>query len=627
MVSAADVLFRPAEALVGHVLPRVEHLQASEVGELNEVALNAYVQAYADEQGSLTAAASRFLLLGRADAAVACWRHLLELRALDIGEQLQFADALFAAGEVDAAANQIEVVLDASAEPHSSLICHAAGYIQAANRTDRALALLLSHLDTHGRDAPLLTQIAGTYQGTGDFENAERFGRRAVAADPSSRHAHHVLTQILIQAKRFDEAEAMLDADCLADDPYTLYLRADIARSKLDFDGAYHWIDQALAAEPTMFAALHLKAFLLGLERKWPEAIAAYHDTLGVAPADEGVQRGLMFAYIEDRDFDAARPICARLIGARPDDKDLQFAAKVIAEHALGLGAASMRDFDPDDFSRFGKPPAVRKIERGRGISRAILLQFNIIMALIAREARTRFGKSSFGYMWVIFEPFAHIGIMIMLVSVIGHGKGPPIGDSFSIFYFTGVVPYHLFSHSLSHMTHAVPENRPMLNLPAVHVSDVLIARAILELVTEFCVAAIILFVLYCFNINIMPLNFLGVLTGFILVWLAGVGCGLISSVIALYFKGWPKIVGALNSLLYFSSGTFFIPRMMPLWIRDILAWNPVLQAIEQIRWNYFVEPWPYWLDIQYLTLFALISLAIGFAGVRIFAHELMVSE
>ncbi|MBO9669943.1 MAG: ABC transporter permease [Sphingobium sp.] len=626
---SADILFEPNGMAPGQALPETRRLDAAEVAALNEIALKAYLQARPDDQSILPAAAGRFSALGRQDLAVACWQRLASFRPLDRAEGLQQADALYGSGHVEAASAILLSILDEEQDSaEASLICHAASFMQAAQKPEQALALLECYRTSCADNAAFQAQLSDAHLRLGHLKEAVETGRRATELGPDVPHNHFMLAQALIRAKNYAEAEKSLAAPCCAAEPYTYYLHADIARGRDDFNSAYMWLDRALAINPAFRDALYLKAFLLGVERKWPEAIKGYEAALVASPNDEPIMRSALVAYIEGKDFDAAMPIASSLVARYPEDNDIQHAIKIVTEHRLGLaGSISMRDFDPDDFSKFGKPPSVRKEARRPGIWPAIVLQINIIMALIVREARTRFGKSSLGYLWVIFEPFAHIGIMIMLVSVIGHGKGPPIGESFSIFYFTGVVPYHLFSHSLSHMTHAVPENKPMLNLPAVHLSDVLIARAVLELLTETCVAAFILVVIYGFGVDITPLNILGVLLGFFLIWVAGVGCGMISSVIALYFKGWPKIVGALNSLLYFSSGTFFIARMMPIWVRDILAWNPVLQAIEQIRLNYFPQPYPHWLDLGYLAVFALISLAAGLACTRLFHHELLVSE
>jgi capsular polysaccharide transport system permease protein len=64
---------------------------------------------------------------------------------------------------------------------------------------------------------------------------------------------------------------------------------------------------------------------------------------------------------------------------------------------------------------------------------------------------------------------------------------------------------------------------------------------------------------------------------------------------------------------MYFTSGTFYVPNMMPVALRDILVWNPVLQGIELFRSSMFRDHEPEWLDINYL---ATIAVCFGVGGI-----------
>ena len=47
---------------------------------------------------------------------------------------------------------------------------------------------------------------------------------------------------------------------------------------------------------------------------------------------------------------------------------------------------------------------------------------------------------------------------------------------------------------------------------------------------------------------------------------------------------------------------------MMPDWARDILAWNPLLHAIDWFRAGFFVSYQPHWLDRRFLIIVALLA-------------------
>jgi capsular polysaccharide transport system permease protein len=77
-------------------------------------------------------------------------------------------------------------------------------------------------------------------------------------------------------------------------------------------------------------------------------------------------------------------------------------------------------------------------------------------------------------------------------------------------------------------------------------------------------------------------------------------------------FRSWDKLWNNATRLLYFFSGIFYVPGMMPDWARDILAWNPLLHAIDWFRAGFFASYQPHWLDVRYLVVAAILALLTG---------------
>ncbi len=169
-----------------------------------------------------------------------------------------------------------------------------------------------------------------------------------------------------------------------------------------------------------------------------------------------------------------------------------------------------------------------------------------------------------------------------------------------------------MFVHTSSSMTYAIASNGSLLQLPLVGTFDVLMARGLLELLTDTLVAVILLAGFGVLGLGALPQDIAGVSTALLVVWLLGCGCGFLNAVINAFAKSWDKIWAQLTRLLYFCSGIFYVPGMMPEWIRDILAWNPVLHAVDWFRSSFFREYEPHWLDRSYLLTFAVVTLLAG---------------
>jgi len=99
-----------------------------------------------------------------------------------------------------------------------------------------------------------------------------------------------------------------------------------------------------------------------------------------------------------------------------------------------------------------------------------------------------------------------------------------------------------MFVHTSSSMTYAIASNGSLLQLPLVGTFDVLIARGLLELLTDTLVAALLLAGFGALGLGALPQDVAGVSTSLLVVWLLGCGCGFINAVINAFAKSWDKI-------------------------------------------------------------------------------------
>jgi ABC-type polysaccharide/polyol phosphate export permease len=107
-------------------------------------------------------------------------------------------------------------------------------------------------------------------------------------------------------------------------------------------------------------------------------------------------------------------------------------------------------------------------------------------------------------------------------------------------------------------------------------------------LITDALVAVILLAGFGAIGLGAFPQDLTGVFAALIVIWLLGCGSGFLNAVVNAFSKSWDKIWVQLTRLLYFCSGIFYVPGMMPDWIRDILAWNPVLHGVDWFRSSFF---------------------------------------
>ena len=112
------------------------------------------------------------------------------------------------------------------------------------------------------------------------------------------------------------------------------------------------------------------------------------------------------------------------------------------------------------------------------------------VLALVLREMATTYGRSPGGYIWAVLEPC--LGIILLTAIFSTAFDAPPLGDSFPIFYASGLVPFTVFVALNSKIGTALVFSKPFLAYPSVTFIDVLLARFLINAITQIMVAYLI---------------------------------------------------------------------------------------------------------------------------------------
>lgn len=539
--------------------------------------------------------------------AAEAYERLLKIRPHWVVGHRHASGSFAAAGQIDCAIVHAKTASDR--DPDSlEFAMHAGCLLQSANLYQEATDYFARAADIEPDNCLVLRHLSTAKFALDQHQDAVTLALRALARAPDDRSNALHATELLLRIGEFDEAFEIISetVDTHPRDAVARRLLSEAEMLRGRAEDALSTIDKALAIAPEM-AEYHLhRANLLYRLGRLDEAAEAFGQAAALDPSNPDAKRSQLTVYFDTGRFTEALAIGGELIKASPDnDEYAQAVLQILNRRFETLDAdyvlLSERELRP---CRGLRPPP--------GFFARLQTQGRVIQALLIRESRTRFGDSRLGYGWAVLEPVFHILMLSLVFAVMMRGR-PPIGDQFFIFYYTGIIPYHLFVHASSSMTYAITSNGSLLQLPLVGTFDVLMARGLLELLTDALVAAILLAGFGAAGFGALPHDLLGVSAAALVVWLLGCGCGFINAVINAFAKSWDKIWAQLTRLLYFCSGIFYVPGMMPEWIRDILAWNPVLQAVDWFRASFFEQYEPHWLDRSYLSIIAVVTLLAGF--------------
>jgi ABC-type polysaccharide/polyol phosphate export permease/Flp pilus assembly protein TadD len=554
---------------------------------------------------------------GRHGEAAAAYEQLLAHRIGWAAGHRHASGSFAAAGDLDRA---IQHAARASEiEPGSSEFAVHTGCLFTRAGLHRDAIEYFSRAAAIEPDNPaILRHLAEAAFAVDDRQAAIELAARAHALTPRERRCAHFLTELLLRSERFAEAVEVISAALAGDAEdavgWRLLSAAEMTRGYIE--SAIAAIDRALALAPAV-AEYHVhRGNLLYRIGNFDDAAAALDRAASLDPENPAARRSQLAVYCDSGRFRDALEIGGELIRAAPENEE--YARAVL--HVL---TRRLEAIDGDYIvlgERTERPEPACPPRQGWWA--AFRTQWRVVHALIIRETRTRFGDARLGYGWALLEPILHILTLSLFFAVLMHGR-PPIGTQFFIFYYTGLIPYHVFVHTSSSMTYAVTSNGSLLQLPLVGTFDVIIARALLELATDLLVAVLLLAGFGALGLGTLPNDFGGVAASIAAVWVFACGCGFINAVINAFCKSWDKIWNQVTRILYFCSGIFYVPGNMPDWVRDILTWNPVLHAVDWFRSGFFVDYQPHWLDRTFLASVAVSTLLAGIGLERCLRRQL----
>ncbi len=554
------------------------------------------------------------------EEAAAAYERLIEHRP-DWVEGYRHASGAFAT--IGAGERAIELAMKASdlAPETFDFAYHAGCLLLDAKRIEEASLYLARAIAIAPQSPQALRALSAVEHALDRPDEALGLALQAVALAPEDSNLTVHAAELLLRAGRIDEAAALIGAATVRDPANAVLWRlASAAESQRDeIPAALTAIDKALRLAPDDLEYHLHRGHLLYSSGDFAAAAEAFNRAAALDPRSQAARRGQLELLLAKGRIAEATAMGGELLRAFPEDE-------ASAEAVLRVLNRRLDTIDGDyvvlgdRLRRTPRPPRPPSgfVERFR-------TQARVIHALIIRETRTRFGDSRLGYGWALIEPILHIALLAAMFSLLMRGH-PPIGTHFFLFYFTGLVPYLVFVHASTSMMYAVTSNGSLLQLPPVKPFDAILARGLLEFATDIVVAVLILTGFAAVGIPALPDHFDGVATALLLTALLGCGVGFMNAVLQTVLRSWDRVWNNATRLLYFFSGIFYVPGMMPDWARQILGWNPLLQAIDWARAGFYASYEPHWLDRQYLAVCAVLAVLIGLALER-GLHRRLLSE
>ncbi|MCK0067993.1 ABC transporter permease [Kordiimonas laminariae] len=247
----------------------------------------------------------------------------------------------------------------------------------------------------------------------------------------------------------------------------------------------------------------------------------------------------------------------------------------------------------------------------------ALSIQRDVIFAIFLREMNARFSRYTFGNVWIILEPLVMIGMFMLLFGLRGRGEfgfvEPPV------FVYTAFLPFRLLWNSTMRSNlRAAGAVRGLMGFRQVKLFDVYLARSVVEGGVFLVSMTVVGGLLWWWGFDVLPNDFLLVLSYCILFWLFAISFGILASVVSRFSPEITKLINLMTMPLLFLSAVFFPMTFVPKEFHSIMAKNPILHAMELIREAWFVQYTSPVADVGYLGAWVLGLMTLAISGYRL---------
>lgn len=260
---------------------------------------------------------------------------------------------------------------------------------------------------------------------------------------------------------------------------------------------------------------------------------------------------------------------------------------------------------------RPGVPAAMASPDRNMTRS-SLQIQKAVLVALVLRELKTRFGGRMIGLAWVLFEPIANIAVMLT-IRVVLKQRTVGIGMSPEVYLVVAMIPFFMMRNVWFQSIGAVQANSGLFGYRQVKPLDAMISRMIVECTVYMAILGVLLSFFAWLGRNVVPdrpLEYFGIMAVFVLL---GFGLGLLTTVASHNRPVVASVVRLLSSPLYLLSGVLIPVSSFPQSFHKYMLWNPFLHLVELTRVAYFASYHPIMgINLSYPLSLGVALLALG---------------
>ncbi len=243
---------------------------------------------------------------------------------------------------------------------------------------------------------------------------------------------------------------------------------------------------------------------------------------------------------------------------------------------------------------------------------KAILSRRELLSQMVGREIKARYKQSILGYFWVILNPLFQMLVMSFAFSIImriptNSAKNIP----YSIFLYVALLPWNLFSNSLSSASSALVGAGSLITKIYFPRTILVLATIFAKIVDFFFALSILVIYMIIYHIPI-NINILWVIPIFLIQLIFTIGLALFVSAANLLYRDIQYLISLVLLLWMYITPIIYPADLVPAKFKILFQINPMAVITNAYRQSVLGLSSPNYQSLFIALILSLITLLLG---------------
>jgi ABC-2 type transport system permease protein len=209
----------------------------------------------------------------------------------------------------------------------------------------------------------------------------------------------------------------------------------------------------------------------------------------------------------------------------------------------------------------------------------ALLRYRDLVQALVARELKVRYRRSTLGFLWTMLQPLLTMAVLHVVFSQVFRFDV----QNYAVYALSGILFWNFFSQSITTSMNSLRTNAALVSKLPVPKAVFPVATVVAGVV-NLVLALVPLFALLLWSGHEVGPAVLFLPVSILLAALFALGAGLLLSPLAVFFVDIVEMVGVALTLLLYLTPVFYPMAILPDRFRFLVRFNPIRSVLEVFR-------------------------------------------